>query len=256
MGTLAPPLRLVHHGNQEGVRLRLFCFPYAGGSSVLFRDWPNYLAASVDICTIEVAGRERLLAGQRTETFAQLLARVGEILNEQVDRPYAMFGYSMGALVSYLLARSQCERGLRPPSALLVAAHRAPHLPRRRDCLHNLSDAELIEALIELRGTPFEVLENREVMELYLPSVRSDLRFSETYQHESGERLPCPIYAFGGLADNEVSEDEIAAWQVLTAGAFRLEMIQGNHFFLHQTPDHLLAGVNTALSEIATLGTG
>ena len=73
----------------------------------------------------------------------------------------------------------------------------------------------MIRALGELAGTPAEVLGNREMLELYLPALRADLRFSEGYCHEAGPALRCPIFAFGGVEDLEVSESELAAWNYL-----------------------------------------
>ena len=42
-------------------RLRLFCFPYAGGGASVFRNWLPYAAGEVEICPVQLPGREERL---------------------------------------------------------------------------------------------------------------------------------------------------------------------------------------------------
>jgi medium-chain acyl-[acyl-carrier-protein] hydrolase len=244
------PLRLVHDDNRPNATLRLFCFPYAGGGSLVFKGWSSYLPLDIDVCTIELSGRARFSMRGLDGAPAEMFLRMERALRWHLERPYALFGHSAGALMVFLLARRLQADGLALPRALFVAAHRAPQLPRRRAALHELPDDALIRALGELAGTPAEVLDNREMLELYLPALRADLRFSEGYRHEAGPVLRCPIFAFGGVEDREVSETELAAWGAQTSGEFKLTMLSGNHFFLHDKTERLVTEIAQSLERV------
>jgi len=241
-------LQLLHHGKRPDAALRLFCFPYAGGDALVFRRWPESLPGNVDVCTIELTGRAKFAACARDDTPAEMLSRMERALLLHLERPYALLGYSVGALMGFLLAQRLQAGGQALPRALFVVAHRAPQLPRRRPALHELSDAALIRALAELAGTPAEVLGNREMLEMYLPRLRADLRFSEAYCHQEGPALRCPIFAFGGIDDPEVSETELAAWRDQTSAEFKLTMLAGNHFFLHDHVERIAADIVRAFA--------
>lgn len=242
-------LRLVHDENRPDATLRLFCFPYAGGGALAFKGWSNHLPPNVDVCTIELSGRARF-SMRGLDAPAEMLLRMERALRPHLERPYALFGHSVGALMGFLLARRLQADGQALPRALFVAAHRAPQLPRRRPALHELPDDALIGALGELAGTPAEVLGNREMLELYLPALRADLRFSEAYRHEAGPALRCPIFAFGGVEDREVSETELAAWGAQTSAEFKLTMLSGNHFFLHDKTERLVTEIAHSLERV------
>jgi len=70
------------------------------------------------------------------------------------------------------------------------------------------------------------------------PVGYSDFRLVHTYTHDSAEEpLALPITAFHGKEDTFVTEDEMRSWQELTAGAFDLTVLRGDHFFLHPDQD-------------------
>ncbi|MFM6080032.1 MAG: thioesterase II family protein, partial [Dolichospermum sp.] len=146
-----------------------------------------------------------------------------------LDKPYAFFGYSMGALISFELIRLLRSEYNFQPLHLFVAARHAPQLPLKKPPISKLSDANFLAEIYRLNGTPKEVLENAELMQLFMPIIRADFALIESYIYHPQPALDCPIYTFGGLQDREVSYNSLAAWQEQTTADFSLQMMDGDH---------------------------
>lgn len=221
-------------------RLTLFCFPYAGGSASIYRNWAAKLPAFVNVCPVQLPGR-----GPRTKepSYTNLEAMVADLAKNSLplmEQPFAFFGHSMGALISFELARTlKREHGLAPVH-LFLSGRRAPQVPDTEPLTYNLPDAEFIEELRHLKGTPSEVLEHPELMQLLLPLLRTDFEVCQTYQYVPGELLDCPMSVFGGLEDDGVLREHLEPWKELTSGPFILRMLPGDHFFLHSSEAVLL----------------
>jgi medium-chain acyl-[acyl-carrier-protein] hydrolase len=170
--------------------------------------------------------------------------------------PFALFGHSMGSLVAYELARVLRRTGLPTPAHLFVSGRRAPQMLREPQTFHDLPDARFIERLRELSGTPEEVLQHPELIAFVLPTLKADFAVCETYMYRPEPALECPISAFGGLTDADVSRDELAAWAQLTRGPFRMEFFPGGHFFLHDSRPGLLAAITADLRNTLTAARG
>jgi len=166
--------------------------------------------------------------------LSPLVEALAQALAPLLDRPFAFFGHSLGALVSFELARRIRRQYGVHPVRLFVSAGRAPQILHRGLPIHTLPDKEFLMELRRLNGTPSELLDHAELMELMLPLLRADFAVYETYQYSSEAPLNCPISAFGGLQDNKVSDSDLDAWRVQTSVSFSLRMFPGDHFFLKQ----------------------
>lgn len=223
---------------RPAARLRLFCFPYAGGGSWVFRNWADGLP-DVEVWAVQLPGRERRIREAPIGSIATLADRAVAGLLPLLTGPYAFFGHSMGAMVGFEVARRLRQR---PPAKLIVSAQSAPQLPREREVVrHLLPDAELIDELSRLGGTPPEVLENKELLELLLPVIRADFEAVETYEYTDERPLACPIAAYGGLQDVHIPAENIEAWRAQTTGACRSHFFDGDHFYLNPLRAELLA---------------
>lgn len=235
-----------------GARLRLFCFPYGGAGASLYRGWSAALPATVAVCPVQLPGRENRLTEPSFRRLQPLIQALADGLTPYLDLPFALFGHSMGALVSFELARELRRRG-RFPACLLVSSFRAPHLPDPDPPIYHLPDAEFIQELADLGGTPPEVLENAELMELVLPRLRADLEVCDTYSYVPEAPLACPITALGGVDDQEVRPEELEGWREHTSGAFRLRLFSGDHFYLHDAGSALQQAVVEELMPVLTV---
>jgi surfactin synthase thioesterase subunit len=231
-------------------RLRLFCFPYAGGGARSFRDWADRLVPDLEICAVQLPGRERRLSEPalcRTDEAVHILI---DVLRPHLDLPCVLFGHSMGAILAYEVARglAACAQ---EPRGLIVSGRRAPHLPSRRRDLHALPRDELITEVKALNGTPAEVFEHPELVDLILPTLRSDFELVETYVQRPGPVLSCPVIAASGFEDREVSPQELAGWHSVTTGTFKTMLFNGDHFYLNDARSGFMEAVRRELALLA-----
>lgn len=219
--------------------LRLFCFPYAGGSSLIYRKWHEQLPASVEVCAVQLPGRGGRLREPPLRSLSAVVGPVAEAVSRHLDKPFAFFGHSMGALLGFELARELRRRGARTPEVVFASARPAPRFQYPERTLHALPEAELMDELRRLNGTPRQVLESPELMSLMLPMLRADFEVCETYVYTPEPPLDCPVSVFGGLYD-DISREKLEAWSEETSRDFSLQMFPGDHFFLHTTEGLLL----------------
>lgn len=223
---------VVRFAPRPRARLRLFCVPYAGAGASVYRTWPAGLPDEVEVCAVQPPGREgRYGEPLFTDVHRQALA-LCEGLLPLLDRPFAFFGHSLGAVVAYEAARLLERDWHRPPAHLVVSGHRAPHLPPSHPPIHHLPEPEFIEELRRLNGTPAEVFQHAELLGVVLPQLRADLQMAETYTPAPGGRLSAPVLALGSTEDDQVSLATLEPWRTVTTGAFRVAMLPGDHFYL------------------------
>jgi len=235
---------------RPGARLRLFCFPYAGGGAAIYRSWVDEMPPEIEVCPVQLPGREQRLGEKPFTRIAPLVEALAAHLEPHLDGlPSAFFGHSLGAIVAYELTH-RLSRRLRP-THLMVSARRAPQLRYEGRTTYDLPPVEFRARLRELDGTPREVLDHEELMELMEPLLRADFELVDTYSPVGRPPLECPVTAFGGAADGEVERQELAAWEKVTTGPFLLRIFSGGHFYLHQQREPLIAAVIESLSRQA-----
>ncbi|CAM03544.1 thioesterase II family protein [Saccharopolyspora erythraea] len=225
--------------------IRLFCFPHAGGGMAAFRPWVGALGPEIEVVPVPLPGREARI-GEPAHTRMEALAeQVTRELAPSLDRPHACFGHSMGAGLAWEVARRT------GPLGVVASARRGPHLPTRRRRLSELPDELFLAELGRLGGTPREVLDNPELVELLLPTLRADFTLSESFTAPAGRRLHCPVVAMAGEDDHEVDRDELAAWERSTTGAFRSHRFPGGHFYLAEANPEVLSVVRAEVLRFA-----
>jgi medium-chain acyl-[acyl-carrier-protein] hydrolase len=215
-------------------RLRLFCFPYAGAGALIFRNWSDALPADVEVCPVQLPGRGNRLMERPFTQLSPLVEALADALVPLLDKPFAFFGHSLGSLVGFELARRIRRQYSVDPVRLLVSAGPAPQLAHRGPPIHTLPEKEFLAELRRLNGTPSELLDHKELMEIMLALLRADFAMYENYVYSTEPPLNCPISAFGGLGDHRVNERDLEAWRGQTNGSFSLRMLPGDHFFLKQ----------------------
>lgn len=234
-------------------RFRLFCFPYAGAGASIFHSWSEALPSEIEVCPIQLPGRENRLGETPLTRLKPLIETLTPLLRPHLDIPFALFGHSMGAILSFELVRELRRRQLPSPVCLFVSGSLAPQIPDLEPPIHRLSDSKFKEKLKQLKGTPDEVLQDTELMELYLPALKADFALLETYFYANESPLNIPISVFGGQQDNKVSPEALAAWREQTNQDFTLKMFPGDHFFLHVEGQNLLQTIAQELQQLLIL---
>lgn len=229
--------------------MRLFGFPYAGGGAAIFRRWHLALPESVEVCGIQLPGRGSRLKEAPLRRAEPLLETLAAVLLPFLDRPFAFFGHSLGAMVAFELAHRLREQHKLTLAHLFVGGRRAPQVPRSKRLTFDLPHDEFVAELRRLNGTPREVLEHPEMMELMLPILRADFEISETYEYVERPPLPVPLSAFGGLQDEDVPLKELELWSEQTGSTFLARMLPGDHFFLHSSEQLLLPIIRSELED-------
>lgn len=243
---------LVRHRQVESHGLQLFCLSYAGGGASVFRAWADALPPEVAVFAVQLPGRESRIgepAYRRIDTLVETLAAV---VSEEARAPFALYGHSMGGLVSFELARRlRREHGLRPV-CLYIGAYRAPQLPNRNLRIHHLP-AEVFKVVLRAQGIPDAVLQDADLMEAMLPTLRADFELCDRYEYREEPPLECPILVFGGADDLTVGADDLDGWSAHSSASCEINMLPGGHFFIHSSQEELLAAISRDLR--ARLGT-
>lgn len=237
--------------------VRLFAFPYAGGSAGSFRPWAKRLSPRIELSVLQLPGREDRYHEPMLTSMAEVVPPVCAALAQRADKPFVLFGHSVGALMAFEVVRrlGALRHGL--PLELIVGGKRAPHEPIDRTPMHELSDPDLIERLRKFGGTPQAVLDTPELLELFLPRLRADFEINETYRHAEGSGLPVPVTVLGGVDDPETTPATLQAWERHADAGFRLRMYPGGHFFIHQIEDRVVGDIQQlVLSALAQNSVG
>jgi medium-chain acyl-[acyl-carrier-protein] hydrolase len=230
--------------------LRLFCFAHAGGSASAFHHWGARLA-EVDVWAVQLPGREGRMAEPLLTDFETLQHRLLDALAPWLDRPFAFFGHSMGAIVAYEMARRLRHLGLPSPGWLYLSGRHAPTLPNPDPPLHPLSDAEFIAELKRrFQGLPAAILAEPDLLALFLPILRADLRMLERHVFSPGNVLHLPLIACGGQQDPQTSVAALEAWSNLTTSEdFGVRRFPGGHFYLHERREDFLTFLGDDLGQ-------
>ena len=215
---------------------RLLCTPHAGGSAGFFRQLSAALTPGVEVLAAQYPGRSGRYREQPLDNIEAMAADITRVMDPLLDRPLALFGHSMGAVVAFEIAHFLERKGA-VPLALFVSGYRGPSAPQA-GLTHQLSDAMLVRELRAVQGTNPGYLDHPEGLRLLLPTVRRDLRAAEMYQSAHDQPLRCPVVAMIGTADPKVTTDEAGLWSDETTADFQLRTYTGGHFYLN---DHFLA---------------
>lgn len=235
---------------RDSARLRLFCFPFAGGGSPAFHNWPASLPKDVDLFAAALPGRSQRFAEPPYERLQPLVADFCDAILPLLDRPFALFGHSMGGLIAFELARRLIRSG-QQPAKLFVSACVAPHLRFPRAFSHLRGD-EFFQAVAALNGMPEAVLADAELRRVIMPSLLADFVLTESYVLEPGPPLSCRILAYAGSEDPLLTRESLQAWNRHTSSTFRLQVVAGDHS-LASCQDAILEDLSRETSEMLGL---
>lgn len=218
---------------------RLFCFPYGGGGAGAFKTWQAGFPATIEVCPVQLPGREERLSEPRFTRIDSLVEVLAESLAGLFDKPFAFFGHSLGAMIAFELARRLRREGVDQPVHLFVSGRRAPQVPDASPHIYDLPSPEFVEALRQRNYVRQEILARARLMEFMLPVMRADYEMVQTYSYRPESPFDFPITAFGGSEDTDESADMLEAWREQTKASFALHILPGDHYFVHSAQSSL-----------------
>jgi len=214
------------------IPVQLVCFPHVGGSAAFYVRMAAALCPKVDVLAVQYPGRLDRRREPPLESVAELADQVTTALAAWHDRPLALFGHSLGAVVAFEVAR-RLERDGRPPLAMFASARRAPSRVRPESA-HLLDNDALIREVRTLGGTDPRIFDDDELIALALPVIRADYRAVETYRYVAGTPLTCPLIVLTGQDDQKVSLEDARAWAGHTTERCEVVTLPGGHFYLNE----------------------
>lgn len=229
--------------------LRVFCFPYAGGSAATYMSWAKSLPVNVELVAVQLPGRANRLFEPPHSNMDSLITELVDVISGLLDKPYILFGHSLGSRVAFELL-DKCNRLQLPiPKHFVASGSRGPHSTARDEPIYHLPDDELILKLNELNGTPKEILENAELMSLCLPLLRADFELSDTYCYTSDTKFDCPISVLGGDDDTDITHDDLLSWGRYFSHTVETHILAGDHFFIDSNKQPVLKIINSIVSD-------
>lgn len=232
-------------------KIRLFCFPYAGGSAVIYNKWQPWLHPKIELIPVELAGRGRRIQEALYKDLPDIIEDVFREVSPKINgAPYALFGHSMGGMIAYELAQKIIDCRLPRPEHIFFSGRRAPHSKRKdRKQYHLMDDDTFIREVVELGGTPPEFFQHPELAELFLPLLRSDFKMSELATYDEPLRpLDTDISVLLGKEEDLIAE-ECDAWKYHGSRRCTIHYFNGGHFFLHDETEQIVGIINNVLAK-------
>lgn len=231
-------------------KIKLFCFPYAGGSSVVYQQWNRFINGNIELVPVELAGRGRRINDPMYTTVEEAVDDIYGRIEHQLQGPYAFFGHSMGAMLSYELTHKIVKSGTRMPEQVFFSGRSAPHVMKEDDKKYHLMENDVFrKEVLELGGTPPEFFEHPELMELFIPLLKNDFRLAETDLYDGRiDPLPIDINVFLGK-DDDLTSDQCEGWKMHTTQSCNIHYFEGGHFFLNDETKGVVDLINGILGQ-------
>lgn len=216
-------------------KINLFCFPYAGGSSIIYGKWKPYIEEFVNIVPVELAGRGRRMSEHFYDNMKDAVNDVYDIVAPKIEgAPYALWGHSMGSLLAFELYHKVRYHGKGEPVHMFLSGRYPPSIRRNEKDVHSLPDDEFKSKILSYGGTPGEIFENKEISKIFVPIIRADYKIIEEYEYiKKDEKINCDITVLNGTKDKISSKEEALLWRDFTNKSFTFHEFEGGHFFIH-----------------------
>lgn len=233
--------------------MKLFCFPYAGGSSAIFNTWKNYIRPDIEIRAIELAGRGKRIHEAHYNDFNEVIDDVFSLIIDEIkdNSDYAFFGHSMGGKIAYELTQEILSKGLNCPKHIFFSGRGAPYvLGKDEKEYHKLPDEEFKQEILNLGGTPKEFFEHPELLEVFLPLLKTDFKLAA--REITGKvinPLPCDITVFLGKEEDLIPE-QIDSWKKYTSENCTIHYFNGGHFFINEKVKEVVGKINNTVQLI------
>lgn len=230
--------------------IKLFCLPYAGGTSMYYMKWKQYLCSNIEVYPLEMAGRGKRFGSNLFENMYDVVKDLFSILAKELDKlddfEYAFFGHSMGTVIIYELMKKIKQYNYKEPIHIFMSG-RVPPSFQEKKIIHNLSYDEFKREISNLGGVPDDIINNNDVFDIFLPILRADYKIIETYKFSKSPKWNFDISVLNGRNDPEVEDYYISKWDMYTNKKCNFYLFDGGHFFINENTAEVVEKINNIL---------
>lgn len=230
--------------------MNLICFPYAGGSSLIYKNWQSFFNDDVNVISYELAGRGKRITEKPYDSIDEAIQEVFDNLKHVLENEsYSLFGHSMGASIVYKLMEKIREFAYPKPIHVFLSGAEPPHLKFNKEKIHLLPREKFLNILKCYNKTPNEFFHDKDLLDFYIPRLRSDFKLASTFLVSEEYIIPFTydITCFYGNSDNFSECKEIMEWKKYTTGIFKSYSISGSHFFIDENPNEIVKRIYEVL---------
>ena len=238
---------LIRYKHNPVASIRLFCFHCVGGSASEFRSWPAHFPSHIELFAVQLPGREGRLREPFVASTEDLVSGVVAAITPLLDKPYVIFGHSFGAIGGFEVIRELRRRGLRQPFLFIPGGRRGAHVKENKPPIASLSEDEFMEEIRRRYGNHLPIWESAELREMVMPQIHADFALSESYRYCEGAPLDCPIVAFAGVSEKNLTPDALNAWSAHTQRSFESLRFPGGHFFIRESQALVIDTIKQAI---------
>lgn len=228
-------------------KIRLFVFPYAGGGASAFKEWGNHLSPEIELCSLQFPGREERFYEKPHCHIDTLFQELIENFYDYLEIPFVFLGHSLGALLCFEFSRFLETNNIRLPLHVYLSGSNPPVKNLFKDFLGEMDDAQIIDKLKSFNGTPKNIINNKELMKLFLPMIKADLAIMNSFDYKNDYQFSMPITVFGGISDPLVECGSLGGWNNFTKAYCRVITFPGDHFFIFSEMNNILDYMNREL---------
>ncbi|MEU2084749.1 alpha/beta fold hydrolase [Streptomyces albus] len=250
---LAPETPYIWRAKRPAADRRLVCFPHAGAGAAAYTEWAALLPPGIELVAVQLPGRQNRIGEDPFTEAGPLVTVLTHALRPVFDLPFSFFGHSAGATLAFELARALRDRGGPGPERLFLSAQPAPGTSRVRQ-LHQLDDEEFRAEILALGGIDEEIVDDEDVMESMLFTLRADFTLWERHRPAAGAPLDCPVTALCGESDPRAPLAEVRRWAEHTTGGFSTAFYPGGHFYFLERPEEVVSLIARTMTAPAADG--
>lgn len=231
-------------------QIRVIALPFAGGGPSAFHSWHPIFSDNIELIVINYPGRETRFTEKPVNDPEEMVSEIVNSLSDYSDKPFVLFGHSMGAMLAYFVTCELQRKQLMMPEILFVSGMRAPHIASRSEPVKQMNDEDLVNSLNKYGGMPAELFKNKELLQIFLPIIRADLEMLGRVPVEKSDNVNVPIFAYGGELDQTFTKDDLQQWDQYSDVEFKLHLMPGGHFYINQHRNELLRAIEDDISRI------
>lgn len=229
--------------------VRLFIFPFAGGSATTYIPWIEHFNHDIEIILIQPPGRTSRFSEPAHEEMDSVINELIEHAPKMTDIPFIFFGHSLGSCIAFALAQKFQLLGFPSPEYFIASGSKAPHLEHTEEKIYDLPEADFISRIVKFNGTPKEILLDAGLMAYFIPLLRSDFKISYHYQAKPA-KVACPALIMGGTLDEIANHEQLAAWQDLFTETSHIQYFPGGHFFINEAKLSVIQEIKRIISRV------